>query len=257
MEEPLVKKKSNLEIFEIAAIVSSFGGSIAAIVLQQAALAYFPISTCLALNFVNRKNLRQDMALFHETTLFKIDRQITSSQEKTDRSLEKVMLAHDKLNENLIQNKQELENVDLELQKQQTRAANILDRVRDIALASQAINGNPKTAEYYCQRGLNYEQLGYKQGAIYDYTKAIEVDPACAKAFYQRGLVYSELGERKAALEDLRRAAKFYFDNGELVEYQKARDLSQELYDLDADEKDDDRDNKDKGEAVVLKGFMS
>jgi tetratricopeptide (TPR) repeat protein len=251
MEEPLIKKKNNLELLETIAIACSFGGSIAAIVLKNtAAFASLPLSVCLALNFVNRKSLKQDMNLYQETTLFQVDRQVNDFQEKAHHSLEQVTAVQDKLNDNVIQNKQEAENSALDLKKQQDISANILERVRDIVIASQAINGDPKAAEYYCQRGVNYEHLGYKRGAIYDYTRAIEVDPSCAKAFHQRGLVYMELGERKAALEDLRRAAKFYFDGGDLVEYQKARDLSQELYEVNGDEK--------KGEEqVALKGFMS
>jgi tetratricopeptide (TPR) repeat protein len=253
MEEQLIKRKNGLEIAELAAIVGSFGGSIAAFCLNNTLLASLPISTCLALSFVNRKNLRQDTALFQETTLFQVDRQINNSQEIIDRALEDLKGAQEKLSGNVIQNKQDSENFCLELKKKQNVSGEIIERLREILIASQAINDNPKNAESYCQRGINYEQLGYKQGAVYDYTKAIEVSPSFAKAFYQRGLVYIDLGERKAALEDLRRAAKFYFDNGDLVEYQKARDLSQELHEFDDDDKDEDKNE----EAVILKGFMS
>ncbi len=250
MEEPLVKDKNNLEKLELAAIAGSFGGSIAAIFLNNVALASLPLSICLALNFVNRKNLRQDMNLLQETTLFQVNQQVDDFKDRVDRSLERVMTTQEKLNENVIQNKQDAENASFDLKKQQEILTNILDRVRDIAIASQAINGDPQAADYYCQRGANYEHLGYKHGALYDYTKAIEVDPSFAKAFHHRGLIYKELGERKLALEDLRRAAKFYFDSGDLVEYQKARDLSQELYDVNGDDKKE-------GEQVALKGFMS
>jgi tetratricopeptide (TPR) repeat protein len=253
MEEQLIKKKNSLEIAEMVAIVGSFGGSIAAFCFNNTLFASVPISACLALNFVNRKNLRQDTVLFQETTLFQVDRQINNSQEIIERSLEDLKNDNEKLSGNIIQNKQDSENYCLELKKKQDVATEIIERLREISLASQAINDNPRNAESYCQRGLNYEQLGYKRGAIYDYSKAIEISPSCARAFYQRGLVHIELGERKAALDDLRRAAKFYFDNGDLVEYQKARDLSQELYEFADDSKDEDKNE----EAVVLKGFMS
>jgi tetratricopeptide (TPR) repeat protein len=251
MEEQLIKKKNTLEILELVAIVGSFGGSIAALVMNStAAIASFPLSVCLALNFASRKDLRREMKLYDETTLFQLTQQINSLQEKTTNSLEEITVTQNQLCKDVSQNKQELETAINSLQQKLQQSDKTIAHICDIAIATQAISRDFNATEYYCQRGYSYENLGDKQGAIQDYTKAIEIDPTCAKALNHRGLIYMTLGDRKTAVEDLRRAAKFYFDRGDLVEYQKARDLSQELYEVDSEEPAEE-------EQVVLKGFMS
>jgi tetratricopeptide (TPR) repeat protein len=48
--------------------------------------------------------------------------------------------------------------------------------------------------------------LGDKNGAIADYTKAIEINPQYAKAYYNRGIVKKDLGDK--AMVPLRIIAK-------------------------------------------------
>jgi tetratricopeptide (TPR) repeat protein len=51
-----------------------------------------------------------------------------------------------------------------------------------IAACDQAIRQNPRNAEAYYNRGVEYHDKGDRDRAIADFTKAIEINPKYAKA---------------------------------------------------------------------------
>lgn len=104
--------------------------------------------------------------------------------------------------------------------------------MREIETCTQNIRINPNYAEAYYKRGIAYQNLGEKQGAIGDYTEAIRINPSYADAYCNRGLIRADLGDKKGGVEDLREAAKFFFEEGDIARYQKARDLSKNFHEL-------------------------
>jgi len=107
----------------------------------------------------------------------------------------------------------------------------VVGELRQMESASHIIEVDPKAEAYY-QRGLSRQRLGDRAEALIDYSAALKLNGEYAAAYYHRGIVYAELGDRKPAVEDLRQAAKLYFEQGDLDNYHRARDLGKEFYDL-------------------------
>lgn len=111
----------------------------------------------------------------------------------------------------------------------------LVDILREIDSLTQAISASPQVASNFYQRGLarkRLQRLEDQRVAMDDFSQAVQLDPAFANAYYERGLLKSEFGHKQHAVDDLRTAAKVYFDQGDLAEYEKARALSQEIHDL-------------------------
>jgi tetratricopeptide (TPR) repeat protein len=68
-----------------------------------------------------------------------------------------------------------------------------------------AIDRKPNFFAYY-YRAEALSQMGDKQGAVLDYSKAIAINPREASSYHSRGLLYSDLANEKAAMADLDRA---------------------------------------------------
>ena len=71
---------------------------------------------------------------------------------------------------------------------------------------TRAVQIDPKLAMAYSNRGSAYFDLGQKEKAIRDFTQAIQIDPKYANAYFNRGTAYSELGEKEKAVEDYTQA---------------------------------------------------
>lgn len=111
----------------------------------------------------------------------------------------------------------------------------LVDVLREIDACTQTISANPNVASHFYQRGITrkrLQRLEDQRTAMDDFSQAIHLDPTFANAYFERGLLKSEFGHKQHAVDDLRTAAKFYFDQGNLAEYEKARSLSQEIHDL-------------------------
>jgi tetratricopeptide (TPR) repeat protein len=102
------------------------------------------------------------------------------------------------------------------------------DKQGAIADYSKAIELKPDLAEAYSNRGNARSALGDKQGAIADYSKAIELKPDLAGAYNNRGLARSDLGDKQGAIEDAQKAAKLFCSQGN-PNCQKAQDVLKEL----------------------------
>lgn len=111
----------------------------------------------------------------------------------------------------------------------------LLDILREIDTLTQAISANPKVADNFYQRGLvrkRLQRLEDQRIAMEDFSQAIQLDPTSADAYFERGLLKSSFDHKQHAVDDLRTAAKLYFDRGDLTQYEKARDLGQEIHNL-------------------------
>jgi len=111
----------------------------------------------------------------------------------------------------------------------------LVETLREIDALTQTISSNPNDATNFYQRGLTrkrLQRLEDQRVSMEDFSQAIRLDPAFANAYFERGLLKSEFGHKQHAVDDLRTAAKLYFDQGDLPQYEKARELSQEIHAL-------------------------
>jgi len=112
-----------------------------------------------------------------------------------------------------------------------------------IRACDQAIRQNPRGAESYTNRGIEYAKKGDLDHALADFNEAIELNPKYAEAYNNRGIAYRGKGDLNRALADFNEAieldSKFaeaynnrgnaYSDNGDLdralADYSKAVEL--------------------------------
>jgi tetratricopeptide (TPR) repeat protein len=118
------------------------------------------------------------------------------------------------------------------LLNEQAKLAKTVHYLQEIDRCNQTIQLDPNSAVAYYDRAQIYEQLGEKAAAIADYDQAIHLNTNYTEAYYNRGLACIELGRKKQALKDFRAAAKLFFAKGDIENYQKAKSLSQEIYEL-------------------------
>ncbi len=242
-----------LDIAETASVIGSIGGSVASIFVKEIFLASIPLSICVALNLVNRKRILSLTTAENKKAIAELAQQSQDSSTnlseqlaKLQQSINNQLARYQTDQKNLYQHINKL-NTDFnertqELQKQEEELATKIEYLSQIESSTRAIQSSPDSAELYCQRGVSYQQMGKKERAIEDYTKVIELDPSYALAHHNRGLVNSDLGNKKEAVEDLRRAAKFYFEQGDLENYQKTRNMSQALHELNSVSEEQDSD---------------
>ena len=73
-----------------------------------------------------------------------------------------------------------------------------------IRLTSQVLN-TVQNADAYFYRAYAKDDLGDKQGAIADLSRAIAINPRHTYSYYVRGIVKNDLGDTQAAIEDYSR----------------------------------------------------
>jgi tetratricopeptide (TPR) repeat protein len=191
---------------EIASVVAATGAAIAAVISQQvliASLATVPLSASVILNLVNRRQLIMDSSL---------QTKITLEQQAEDQA------------NHLAEQKLRLDQLTAELRGVERTLA---------AINISGIQFDSLDAKSFYKRALFHQQKKDFAAAIVDYTKALEINPNHARAIHNRGLAQASLGHKKEGLEDLRNAAKLFFEQGDIPNYQKAKDLSKKLHDLE------------------------
>ena len=67
---------------------------------------------------------------------------------------------------------------------------------------------NPKLAESYDSRGITFEQKGYYDMAIADFSEAIRLNPALPHAYYNRGVAELHKGGHDRAIADFNEAIR-------------------------------------------------
>ncbi len=238
-----------LDVAETVSIIGSVGGAVASIFIEKIFLASIPLSICVALNLVNRKRILSlttaetqkviaELAQQNQDNHTDFSQKLTQLQQSISNQLAKYQNDQNILSQQINKLNTDLQNSTQKLQKQENELATKIEYLSQIESATRAIQSSPESAELYCQRGNSYQQMGKKERAIEDYTKVIELDPSYALAHHNRGLVNSDLGNKKAAVEDLRKASKFYFEQGDLDNYQETRNMSQAIHELNSASKE-------------------
>jgi tetratricopeptide (TPR) repeat protein len=263
--QPPASNGSGFNTFDLAALggalVGGVGGTIFSIVSSQFAVATvaLPLSASIALNVLNRKQMMEqisELSQSQQSVSAQISQQIgsvqssiaqlsqlqkqsaeqltqqTEAQQKSLETLTEQVIELQQFAAGLNHETEKLSSVDRSLEQQQKQLEAVVVELREIQEITQKMSANPNSAEFYFQRGLSQERLGDKQKAIEDYTESIRLDASHAGAYYHRGLLHRDVGHRKKAVEDLRKAAKYFLEQGDVEKYQEARNLSQELHDL-------------------------
>ncbi|MDJ0597979.1 MAG: tetratricopeptide repeat protein [Crocosphaera sp.] len=252
METPVEQQKSNNEnsqnnlsdIFDLLSGIGLVSGAVGSF-FGNAAFAAIPISFSLALQMANRRQLKVELAQAQQTSAIQINShksvileqfQELSQKEKKVQTIINDLLnkiqEHQQLFENFKTKEKQLEQFTESLESQQKEIQEIVKNLQQIENFSQIIRTNPEEVEAYYQRGLSHQKLGDKTGAIEDYTEALHLDSTYAKAYHNRGILLAEMGNKKQAVEDLRLAAKYYFEQGDIESYEKAKHLSKEFYEI-------------------------
>jgi tetratricopeptide (TPR) repeat protein len=268
LEPALASQPHWLNTVEIIAAIGSVGGSIASVVINQAALASIPLSLTIALNLANRRRLLNQMEQGHQAAIAQLTHSGENHQKLIERLTEqgkndRIVItqlveqgkAHQtslevltmKLAENqktltaeLDKRTQELQDSTQALDLKQQQIQEFTERLHTIETRSRAIQANVNAAEAHFERGAIHQQLGDLEVALEDYTTAIRLNPNHADAYYNRGLIRSQIEERQKAIADLRAATNLYFDQGDLANYEKAKDLAKQIHALSGGSMDDE-----------------
>jgi Flp pilus assembly protein TadD len=106
-----------------------------------------------------------------------------------------------------------------------------------IRACDQAIRQNPRGAESYTNRGIEYAKKGDLDRALADFNEAIELNPKYAEAYNNRGIAYRGKGDLNRALADYNKAielnpkyAEAYNSRG--IAYLGKNDLDRALADF-------------------------
>ena len=232
------QKSHWLDIVEALSVLGAIGGSAVSLVSQQVVFASIPLSLSVALNLLNRRRLLDLVRQNNQTAIAEVV-QFSREHQTNLETLSGQMTEIQQLTHTLDKGTKELQSYTQSLSQEQKQIGEVVACLNELEHSAQAIRANPQNAKSYYNRGLTHQRLGDKQAAIADYTEAIQLHPSYAKAYYNRGLAESHVGDRQGAVEDLRTAAKFFFEQGDLANYQKARDLSKRLHDLSSDTSDE------------------
>ncbi len=254
--EPQESNSNLSEIFDILSGVGLVGGAVGPF-LGHTAFAAITLSISVALQIANRRQLKVELAQMQQSSTMELTQQLNSNHSHVLEQLQQLKeQGENRLNQqeqkfetlvkelsNKIQTNQEsfatlsvkeqgLDEFTHRLESQLNQVQDIVETLQNIENFSQLIRTNPEGADAYYQRGLNHQKLGDKTGAIEDYTEALHLDSTYAKAYHNRGVLLADIGNKKQAVEDLRLAAKYYFEQGDIDSYERARNLSKEFYEV-------------------------
>uniref|UniRef100_B8HN26 Tetratricopeptide TPR_2 repeat protein n=1 Tax=Cyanothece sp. (strain PCC 7425 / ATCC 29141) TaxID=395961 RepID=B8HN26_CYAP4 len=220
---------------EVVTVVAGLGGAIATVITQQvllAAAASASLSIAAGLNLLNRQRLLQGLRQDQQTAITSLVQRYEEQQQRLEH-LSHQLAGVEHLTSDLSRDAKDLHDYAHGLGTEQKQIETVVGCLREIETCTLAIQREPNDGKAYYNRGLTHQRLGDLAAAIADYTAAIHLNPDCARAYHNRGVALSRQGHRQAALEDLRAAAKHFFERGDLDSYQKARDLSKQLHQLE------------------------
>ncbi|ACB51455.1 hypothetical protein cce_2105 [Crocosphaera subtropica ATCC 51142] len=249
-------KSNRSDIFDLLSGIGLVGGAVGSL-FGNAVFAAIPISFSVALQIANRRQLKVQLAQLQESAVIQMSEQINNNQsiileqfqqlrkdseEHLNQQDQKVKIVVSELSEKITNHQESLNTLKVEkdqlnqfthsLESQLSKVQEIVETLQQIENVSQVIRINPQGADAYYERGLSHQKLGDKTGAIEDYTEALHLNSTYAKAYHNRGILLAEMGNKKQAVEDLRLAAKYYFEQGDIESYEKARNLSKEFYEV-------------------------
>lgn len=235
-----------LNIAETAAVVGSFGGTVASFFLKEMIFASVPLSACVALNLINRKRLLSLVTTKNNETIATVSQhnqsdhanicdQMMQIQQSFTSDHEKYEIEHKQISENLKQIDLSSKDKIQKLEKQYEELSS-----KTLKLVQSTTSGS---AELYYQNATDYQKMGEKQKAIEEYTKAIQIDGEYVEAYVDRGILFAEMSNKKLAVKDFRKAAKLYFDKGDLDNYRLIKQKTQDIYQLDSSSATKDKDS--------------
>lgn len=227
--------------------VGAIVGIIFAVTTQNIGLVSAPLlAVGVGCNFLSRKQLNDSLVTAYN-----------KQEETINELIQKLEKNHQELTEKLIENKGELgtsleklqqsltsgleaqkEHLTQEIQRldlQHQNLNNIVSDIKEVENLSQGLRVKPDSADFFYQRGIGYEKLGNREGAIEDYTEAIKKNGDFAKAYHKRGVLYLDTGLKQKAVDDLRKAALLYFEQGDIDSYHQAREMSRNIHELRLD----------------------
>jgi tetratricopeptide (TPR) repeat protein len=276
MQESLnnsTETNNNQDTLEMVAVYGSIAGSVAAVILSVMnlnpvafATASIPLSASAFLNFKNRKELvknylesqaKQDNAI---ESLQQTQTNHTSTLENhtsliSDRSTTIVKLTE----ENQFQHKaietnssdlEEIKKATAELKRVQKEVETSLQAMNKIEILSAQTNSY--TEQFYYKRGSIEQRFGNAHKAIDDFSEAIRLNPKNVNAYHNRGILRSQFGEKQGAVDDLRTAAKFYFDQGDLENYEQTKSLSLSIHGIETKAEEPTKASTNKGDKILL-----
>jgi tetratricopeptide (TPR) repeat protein len=246
----------NANLWDGLSGVALIGGAIAGGITGNVAAGVVPVAAAVGLHMVNRRQLQthllesqaaastqvvnlvnQNQATIQDylqkfqsetqASLAQQQQAIASNQTALTQALDAKATA---LSGELSAFQAAAEQTHASLDEKHQALADVVNELRQMENCSHTIEANPKADAYY-QRGLSHKRLGDRTEAVRDFSKAISLNGELADAYYHRGIVYAELGTRQQATDDLRQAYKLYFDQGDLDNYDRARQLHKEFYD--------------------------
>lgn len=246
----------NANLWDGLSGIALIGGAIAGGVTGNVAAGVVPVAAAVGLHMVNRRQLQTHLLESQAAASTQVVNLVNQNQATIQDYLQKFQsetqaaLAQQQqaiadgqtalsqaleakateLNGQLTAFQAEAEQTHAGLDEKHQALVDVVNELRQMENCSHTIEADPKADAYY-QRGLSHKRLGDRSEAIRDFTEAIRLNGELADAFYHRGIVYAELGTRQLATDDLRQAYKLYFDQGDLDNYDRARQLHKEFYD--------------------------
>ncbi|GAB4244809.1 MAG: hypothetical protein Kow0049_34750 [Stanieria sp.] len=218
-----------LDLVEIVSVIGSVGGSLLALVLKQAALGSIPLSICVAINLFNRNRLLklQD----HQIAIANLTAQIQENHINLDHAFNQIATVEQSI-ANLDLNNQKLQEREENIEPQLQQLTELVKKLEKVQLLNQTVVVSNST-ESLRELASQCQNSGDFSKAIELYTEVIKHNRRDAQVYQQRGIIRSQLKDKQGAIQDFRMAAKLYFEQGDLENYQHAKDLSNKLYDLD------------------------
>ncbi len=236
-QAPAVKRKQGgkpsnwLEIIEVLAVAGSLGGTVVTIITQQLAFATVPLSLSVALNLLNRKHLLAAEAQKQQNAIAQLHSEVKNESHTSNLLFEEVHEECNTLRQEFTAENQELKKSTQNLYQSQNKILKMVNSLRELELWTGLIRVNNNSGDAYYNRGLVYQRLGDKEAAIVDYTKAISLNLHDPNVYQNRGLLRSAVGDKQGAVEDLRQAAKLFFEQGDMTNYQQAKEQSKKIHD--------------------------
>ncbi|MGI0482939.1 tetratricopeptide repeat protein [Geminocystis sp. CENA526] len=227
--------------------VGAIVGIVFAITTQNVGLISAPLlAVGVGCNFLSRKQLNDSLVEAYNKQEQTINDLMQTLDKNHQELTEKIVQNKgdlgtniEKLQQSLITNlEQQKEHIAKEIQRidlQHQELNNVVTDIKEIENLSQGLRVKPDSADFFYQRGVGYEKLGNKNGAIEDYTEAIKKDRDFAKAYHKRGVLYLDTGLKQRAVDDLRKAALLYFEQGDIDSYHQAREMSRNIHELRSD----------------------
>lgn len=221
-------------------------GAIASMATGNGALASIPLTVGVGCNVFSRKQhnealieaYNQQQASIESLTQTievkqnELQDKLRENQTELGNRLERLQQSiNDTLNQQKKDIEQEIKRLDLQFQELNA----LVSDIKEVENLSRDLESKPESANFFYQRGVGYEKLGNKVGAIADYTEAIKRDSSFAKAYHKRGVLYLDDGQKQRAVDDLRKAALLYFEQGDIDSYHQAREMSRNIHEIRAE----------------------